>query len=240
MNLFDIYVQYANCEGFGLPQVEAAACGVPVMATDYSAMTSVLKNLNGIPITPKAFYKELETGCLRAVPDNELAAKKLKEFFDQPLSMRQKIGFDTRQKFLEYYQWDKSGKVWENYFDSVKIMPDHLTWNSSARIYNPEPKPEKIPENISHQQLARWLIINVLREPNRINSYFEAKLTRDLMYKNTTSFTGGMYFNDSSAAFDGNQNRIPFDFDIAYNHMAALCNKRNYWEQKRTQQGNKQ
>ena len=38
MNMFDIYVQYANSEGFGLPQVEAAACGVPVMSTDYSAM----------------------------------------------------------------------------------------------------------------------------------------------------------------------------------------------------------
>lgn len=236
INLFDIYVQYANCEGFGLPQVEAAACGVPVMATDYSAMESVIKNLGGIPIKPKALYKELETGCFRAVPDNELAAQKLIEFFNQPESHRIQMGLDTRQKFLYHYQWNKSGKAWETYFDSVDILPDHLTWNSPARIYHPEPKPDKIPNNIPHKDLARWLIVNVLREPSKINSYFEAKITRDLMYNNTTSFTGGMYFNDSSAAFDGNQNRMPFDFDIAYNHMVAMCNRRNYWEQQRIQQ----
>ena len=37
-NLFDVYIQPANSEGFGLPIVEAAACGVPVMATDYSVL----------------------------------------------------------------------------------------------------------------------------------------------------------------------------------------------------------
>ena len=82
INLFDLYVQYANSEGFGLPQVEAAACGVPVMGTDYSAMESVLGQLDGTPIKPKALYKELETGCLRAVPDNELAAKLFKNFLN--------------------------------------------------------------------------------------------------------------------------------------------------------------
>ena len=45
INTFDLYVQYANSEGFGLPQVEAAACGVPVMSVDYSAMHSVVRKL---------------------------------------------------------------------------------------------------------------------------------------------------------------------------------------------------
>ena len=122
-------MQYANCEGFGLPQVEAAACGVPVMGTDYSAMESVLRKLGGIPIKPKALYKELETGCFRAVPDNELAADELKKFFSQPKSVRRKIGSETREAFLEHYQWDKSGKVWESYFDSVDIIPESEGWN---------------------------------------------------------------------------------------------------------------
>jgi len=235
INLFDIYAQYANCEGFGLPQVEAAACGVPVMSTDYSAMESVVRNLKGIPIKPKALYKELETGCFRAVPDNELAAQKLLEFFNKPESIRNKMGFDTRQAFLEHYQWDKSGKAWENYFDSVEIVPDHLGWKSPPRIFNPKPKPTDLPENVSHQILARWLITDVLCEPDKINSYMEARLTRDLMYKCTTSSTGGMYFNESSAAFDGKQSRTPFDFTMAYNHMAGLCNRRNFWEQQRMQ-----
>jgi glycosyltransferase involved in cell wall biosynthesis len=42
-NLFDLYIQYANSEGFGMPQLEAAQCGALVASVDYSAMSSVDK-----------------------------------------------------------------------------------------------------------------------------------------------------------------------------------------------------
>ena len=58
-------------------------------------------------------------------------------------------------------------------------------------------------------------------------------MTRDLLYKSATGSTGGMYFNESSAAFDGMNQRHPFDFDIAYQNMAGMCERRNSWEQKR-------
>jgi hypothetical protein len=205
------------------------------MSTDYSAMESVVRNLGGIPIKPKALYKELETGCLRAVPDNELAAQKLIEFFNKPSGIRKRIGFETRQSFLKHYQWDKSGKAWEDYFDSVDILPEDLTWKSPPRIFTPEPKPEQLPPNVSHKDLARWLITKVLCEPDKVNSFMEARLIRDLMYKATTSTTGGMYFNESSAAFDGKQGRMPFDLNTAYQHMSNLCQRRNFWEHKRAE-----
>jgi glycosyltransferase involved in cell wall biosynthesis len=233
VNLFDLYVQYANCEGFGLPQVEAAACGVPVAGTDYSAMESVLRQLDGIPIKPKALYKELETGCYRAVPDNDLAAQIFKEFFDKPQELRKRMGFNTRQKFLEHFQWNKSGKMWEDYFDSQEIMPEELSWKSPPNIRHPAAKPSNIPPNVKHEDLAKWLIADVLCEPDRLNSFMEARLMRDLIYKNTTSVVGGMYFNESSAAFDDKLSRHPFDFDMAYDHMVNLCNRRNYWEHTR-------
>jgi glycosyltransferase involved in cell wall biosynthesis len=233
INLFDIYVQYANCEGFGLPQVEAAACAVPVMGTDYSAMESVLRQLGGYPIKPKALYKELETGCFRAVPDNHLAASKLIEFFSLSEETRRSIGLKTREAFLEHFQWDKSGKVWENYFDSIEIVPEELTWKSPPRIRQPQPKPENLPDNVQHQDLAKWLISEVLCEPEKLNSFMESRLVRDLIFKSSTAVTGGMYFNESAAIFDGSQTRSPFSFDIAYDHMNSLCNRRNMWEQKR-------
>jgi glycosyltransferase involved in cell wall biosynthesis len=233
INLFDLYVQYANCEGFGLPQVEAAACGIPVMATDYSAMESVVRNLGGIPVKPKTLYKELETGCLRAVPDNELASELMLEFFKMLPEDRKSMGVKTREAFEKFYTWQNSGKMWEDYFDSVEILPDELTWKSPPRIHQPAQKPSKIPENAEYDKLARWLITNVLCEPDKVNSFMEARLIRDLMYKATTATTGGMYFNESSAAFDGKMARTPFDFDIAYKQMLTLCNRRNFWEQRR-------
>ena len=232
INLFDLYVQYANCEGFGLPQVEAAACGVPVMGTDYSAMESVLRKLEGIPTTPKALYKELETGCLRAVPDNQLAAEQFAEFFSKPKGIRRKLGFKTRQAFEKFYQWDTSGKKWEDYFDSVQIMPNEIGWGSPPKIYEPAPKPE-INEQADPAALARFLVTEVLRDTTKINTYFESRLSRDLMHHTTTATTGGMYFNESSAAFEGKNTMSPFNFDMAYDHMVQLCNRRNMWEQKR-------
>lgn len=233
INLFDLYVQYANCEGFGLPQVEAAACGIPVMATDYSAMESVVRNLGGTPLTPKALYKELETGCFRAVPDNVLAAKKFKEFFEQPISIRKRMGFDTRQAFLKHYQWDKSGKAWENFFDSVKISEDFDNWKTQPRVFNPKQKPDKLPNNISYKDIAKWLIVEVLGEPERLNSYFESRMIRDLTYQSSTNTTGGMYFNENSSMFDAKNSRNAFDFNIAYDQMYYLCQRRNFWENQR-------
>lgn len=234
MNCFDLYVQYANCEGFGLPQVEAAACGVPVMGTDYSAMESVLRKLEGTPITPAALYKELETGCYRAVPNNEHAANLFFDFFNNnTLEQRSAMGENTRQKFLQYYQWDKSGKVWEDYFDSVEIKPDNETWLSPPDIQRPAPKPEQLSPSATPEELARWLVLEVLRQPQMANSFMEARLVRDLTYRTVTATTGGMYQNEASAAFDGRSQIQDFDFDKAYQHMAAMRNKINFWEDQR-------
>ena len=64
-NIFDLYVQYAICEGFGMPQVEAGACGIPIATVDYSAMHDIIENLNAMPIPPKTKFKELETKAYR-------------------------------------------------------------------------------------------------------------------------------------------------------------------------------
>lgn len=235
MNLFDLYVQYANSEGFGLPYVEAAACGIPVCGTDYSAMESEIRKLEGYPIKPAALYKELETGCLRAVPDNNLAAKFFKSFFTEKTEEeRIAEGIRTRKNFEKHFQWNLSGKMWEDYFDSVEILPEEKTWKSPARIRNPQPKPDESKINhVSHRDLARWLIANVLCEPEKLNSYMEARLARDLMFQTSTGVTGGMYFNESSAAFDGKNGLNSFNFSMAYDHMLQLCNRRNMWEKRR-------
>ena len=235
INTFDVYVQYANSEGFGLPQVEAAACGVPVMSTDYSAMESEVRKLGGVPLKPRALYKELETGCYRAVPDNDNTAKELLKFFSLSQEERDELGKTARKNFEEKYQWHLSGAMWENYFDSVEILPIEQTWLSPPKIRQPEPKPQELPQNVTHQGLAKWLISSVLCEPEKLDSFTEARLCRDLSYQSSTGTTGGMYYNESSAAFDGAATRNPFNFDIAYNHLKALCERRNHWEQVRWQ-----
>jgi glycosyltransferase involved in cell wall biosynthesis len=43
-NVSDVFVTAAECEGFGLPFVEAAACGVPSIAVNYSSMPELIQN----------------------------------------------------------------------------------------------------------------------------------------------------------------------------------------------------
>ena len=85
-----------------MPQVEAAACGVPVMSIDYSAMSSVIRKLKGEPLKIIGVYPELETGCNRAVPDNDYAAQKIEEFFNLSESERAKKGRICREMFEKF------------------------------------------------------------------------------------------------------------------------------------------
>jgi len=229
MNVFDLYIQYANSEGFGLPQVEAAACGVPVMSVDYSAMSSVVRKLGGTPLKIKTLYNEVETGCNRAVPDNEYTAQKIKDFFDSPENEKKTLSENSRLNFEKYYQWDKTAKKWEDYFDSIDVIPPHLGWRSPPRIHEPL---KEIPENLSASEYARWLIVNVLGEPEKLNTYFESRLIRDLNYGMFINGTGDLYLNEDSYKFVKPQFE-EFGKKEAYNMMANLCARRNHWESAR-------
>lgn len=234
VNLFDLYSQYANCEGFGLPYVEAAACGVPVCGTDYSAMESEIRKLEGFPIKPAALYKELETGCLRAVPDNDEACRYFLEFFSKSEEERIAEGHRTRENFIKHFQWHLSGSQWERAFDSFEPPPVEHTWASPPKIHQSAPKlKEEEVDGVPTGELSKWLITNVLGDPSKLNTFFEARLSRDLMYRSATASTGGMYFNESSAAFEGMNIRQPFDFNVAYDQLTAMCHRNNQWEEKR-------
>jgi len=234
MNCFDIYVQYANSEGFGLPQVEAAACGVPVASINYSAMESVVKQLGAIPLEPKALYKEMETGCMRAVPNNEDTATKLIEFFKNPSPVRKQLGFKVRQNFLQHFQWDKSGAVWEKYFDSISIPDEKDTWLSKPDIQQPTPKQD--PNGFqSFDHMATFLINDVLKKPEMINSMLYARLVRDLMYGYTTSHVDGVYQNENSMITDGRKAAASFNYDTAYENVLHMRNYINLLETRRAE-----
>lgn len=136
-NTFDIYVQYAICEGFGMPQVEAASCGVPIVSVDYSAMTDIVKKLNGYPIRVERFFKEMETEAYRAYPDNQHLIDILYDFMLMPSPVRQKRGFETRKLTEEFYNWDNIAKKWETVFDDIMQNPKRKTWNNKLHLMQP-------------------------------------------------------------------------------------------------------
>lgn len=229
-NLFDVYIQYANSEGFGLPQVEAAACGVPVMSVDYSAMSDVVRKLKGTPLTPKALDIELESGCNRAIPDNDLTANELYNFFLLPSVVRLRKGFEARKAYETHYGYDKTADKFMKYFDSLNAEALNNRWLSEPRIL-PIAQYNEMP-TVDNNHYAEWIITQVLGEPQYIGSYMHSRLIKELNYGSSLGGIGGLYFNEDSF-INSEPKHSPFNRQIAYNHFSALARMRNHWEQKR-------
>lgn len=227
LNVFDVYVQYANSEGFGMPQVEAAACGVPVMAVDYSAMSDVVRKLGGFPIKVQRMYRESETHCWRALPDNADLVAKLVAFLSLPEPVRRRKGFEARRAVEEHYTYDRTAKIWEAHLDSVVPRPE--LWASPPRLHRPA---AAAPPGMTNEEFVRWGITHVAGRPELLNSYTALRMLRDLNWEMTTRGTGGLYFNEDSTL--GSMNRQqPFDRDRAVEELLKLNAQLNHWESRR-------
>ena len=184
-NLFDLYVQYAICEGFGMPQVEAGACGVPIAATNYSAMEDVLHWLKGYKVNIGVMARELETNAERAYPDNNHLAKIIETHLSLPEDKRIKKGVAIRKATKKRYTWDQCSKVWEDYIDSYEPVDQQGKWDSPPVLYE---LPTTLPEGLDNQQFIIWLFTEVLHESHKAFTYDGNKLLCELAMGATIEF----------------------------------------------------
>jgi hypothetical protein len=197
-----------------MPMVEAAACGLPIMAVDYSAMGDVVRKLNGYTIPVQKKFRELETGANRVYPDNAMLAERLYKFFTQPAAMIQRKGFQARKGVEEYYTWDKTAKIWESYFDSIELVGAQGKWDTSP--YSAfEPKTSMPAENMSNSEFLDWAITNVLNRPELKNTYFSMTILRDLNYGVSIQYGRGVG---------------PFHREDVMRMFLAQTNEKNYFE----------
>ncbi len=171
-NMFDVYVQYAICEGLGIPQLEAAACGIPVMSVDYSAMSEVTTKLETTKI-PYAVFKELETGAFRAVPDDIALIKSIYKYLEFSPEQVKERKENIRAKLLENYNWDKTAKRYEELFD--KLEPKNM-WDTPLTI---DPS-AKVPEGCSHREFVSFIIKNVIQSPHLLRTNFTQQMIKHL------------------------------------------------------------
>ena len=228
-NIFDVYVQYANSEGFGMPQLEAAYCGLPIISTYYSAMQSVVDNIGAIGIEPLSYYLECETGCKRAVPDNEKFIKELIKLHNKKSELRS-IGMEICKKARSQYSWDKAADAWLSHIKSVPMKDLSETWLSPPRIFQPA---TTIPSNIdSIVDKVNFIFTDILHKPEWIGSYLWKKVLKDCTFRyRCENVNKDFYFNEShQQSFNSN---IPFSFEEACEEMSNFRNQLNEWEQGR-------
>jgi hypothetical protein len=174
-----------------MPQVEAASCGVPVAAVNYSAMADVIKFTKGYPINVKSLYRELETGADRAHPDNEHLAEILSKHFSLPQQERDRKCFESRKGVMKRYSWDKTAKVWEDYIDSYVPVGLQGQWDSPPVFLN---LPANRPKFDNSEDFVRWTYAEILKEPHKAYSYEATEFTQSLMFGSHVN--GGGAFNE--------------------------------------------
>ena len=211
-NSFDLYVQYAICEGFGMPQVEAAGCGVPIASTNYSAMEDVVRNTNGFPIKIDKMYREMETGADRAYPSNKHLSEIMLKFFTEDDEYRKKKSAQARQGVLDRYSWDDTATVWENYIDTYSPVGSQGKWDTPKRQV---PVPSELPKVQNQEGLTRWSYAQ-MSQNDRIFSYDAALTTTSLNY-------GCMLYNGLEL----------FNRDTVFNKTQTLAKDANIVEEVR-------
>ena len=131
-NTFDIYIQYAICEGFGIPQVEAASAGIPVITVNHGAMREVGDNVGAYIINTIKEFKENETEAVRVYPDNNHCVSVMQSIIDTSHKDMLTKSKQTRDMLLKSYSWQKTAKIFESIIDSMDIS-SNLQWDIPMR-----------------------------------------------------------------------------------------------------------
>lgn len=201
-----------NCEGQGLPQCEAAACGIPIMSTDYSAMSDVVRKLGGYPIPVIRHTKEAASSRLFGWMDMNNVVEYWKQFIQIPNDEREKLGILAHYNYHKHYNYNKTAQIWMNAIDSVR---PELDWKSPLRFFNPN---TNVPQGLNNKDYVRWLILNVLGQPEKAYSLFEAKLVKDVSFNCTSGHNGAPQ---------------PYSRKMAFDTCLNIRNHFNHWENQR-------
>lgn len=181
-NTFDIFLQYAICEGFGMPQIEAASCGLQIASVDYSAMTEVAENLNGVKIPIKRAFRELETNADRVYPDNDFTADVLYRFFNETSdSVKQQNSKIIREKCAQQYSWDGVYNVWDECFSSIDIS-SKVPWNTTAKFLTNHEN-ASVNAALPPKEFIEYACSQIINDPYLINTSGMQCLIRDLQAK---------------------------------------------------------
>ena len=180
-NIFDIYVQYAICEGFGMPQVEAGAAGVPIASVNYSAMNDIVNNLKAYPIKVNQYFKELETKAIRVYPDNESLKDILIRYISMPEVLREQQRYETRKLTEQHYNWDDISKKWETYLDNIQLTGLQGQWNQPLPLIEPISNKDIVDANNLYLSILN-IVSNKLGGHHIASSMILLNILKDLNY----------------------------------------------------------
>lgn len=169
-NTFDIYIQYAICEGFGIPPLEAASCGIPFITVDHGAMSELSDDLSGMKVPVSSTFRDPDHNADRVYPNNNECISLIKNFRQMTVSQKSSMSENIRNKVLEQHSWDYTAKTFEDIIDSRPIM-DKDRWNAIPQAHFDNIK-KSLKETSNNRELIYDIVDNILEAPELKDSFF--------------------------------------------------------------------
>lgn len=116
-NCFDVLLNPSNSEGFGLPIIEAQACGIPVITNDWSSQPELITEKTGL-LTKKGYVTWSPNGAFKAAPDVDSLHECMEKMFKAD---RKQMAIDCRKHIVENYDINKRVKdEWIPFLEKIQ------------------------------------------------------------------------------------------------------------------------
>lgn len=134
------FLSLTHGEGFGLPLLEAAAAGLPVIATNWSGHLDFLQKGQGflpldyelVDIPECQIWPEvIDKGARWAKADDEHTQKQLRKFFNSPSQIRKQAKQHV-QVLQENFSKQALSRKWEEFFDRLLNSGDSSSAQQSS------------------------------------------------------------------------------------------------------------
>lgn len=130
----DLFVGASGGEGFMVPAVEAQACRIPALLTDYSAMSEVVPDaeMGWCKVPPKALIPQPFNLMMWAWPDTDAVADRIAAFVgDRSLRMRLR---KAAWEFSHEYHWERILPRVEKWLETAVENARQYPYPSRVRI----------------------------------------------------------------------------------------------------------
>jgi len=121
----DLFVLATQGEGFGIPIVEAMACGVPVLTNDYAAGREMVEWSGGGELlkSEMTYYRGGDHNICRPITSEKDIADRLYDLYKNP-EKREKYGKAGRAFVEKEISWEKVVEGWKTYLKDI-VFPPH-------------------------------------------------------------------------------------------------------------------